>query len=61
MSVWGDLDSSYHIYLPGEEGGGGGGGGCRGQAYYVSSQKKLLKVKYGFEGSVFIADLGCVS
>ena len=27
MSVWGDLNSSYHIYLPGEAGGGGGGGG----------------------------------
>ena len=26
MSVWGDLNSSYHIYLPGEEGGGVGGG-----------------------------------
>ena len=26
MSVWGDLNSSYHIYLPGEEGGVSGAG-----------------------------------
>ena len=33
--------------MPG--GGGGGGGG----AYYHSCQKRLCKMKYGFEGLIF--------
>ena len=35
MSDWGDLKSSCHGYLPGG-------------AYYVSCQKRLLNIKYGF-------------
>ena len=49
MSAWGDLKSSCHVYLP----WGGGGGG----AYYVSCQKKILKIRYGLEGSILNVDL----
>ena len=38
MIAWGFLNS--HRYFPGE-------------AYYVSCQKRLCKMKYGFEGSIF--------
>ena len=48
MSAWVDLKSSCHGYLP--RGGGGG-------AYYVSSQKWLLKIN-GFEGSISNVNLG---
>ena len=49
MSAWGDLKSSCHVYLP----WGGRGGG----AYYVSCQKKILKIRYGLEGSISNVDL----
>ena len=45
MSARGVLKSPCHRYLP----GGGGGGG----AYYVPCQKRLCKMKYGFDGSIF--------
>ena len=44
MSVWGDLKSSCHRYLP--------------DIYYVPFQKRLGKIKYGFEGSISNVDLG---
>ena len=39
MSAWGILKSLYHRYLPEVKGG---------EAYYVSYQKRLSKMKYGF-------------
>ena len=45
MNCWGDFKSSFHRYLSGE-------------AYYVSCQKRLSKIKYDFEGSVSDVDLG---
>ena len=45
MSAWGYLTGSCN-------------GICLGEAYYVSCQKRLLKIKYGFEGSISNVDLG---
>ena len=41
MSGGGVLTSPCHRYMPG------------GGAYYVSCQKRLYKMKYRFEGSIF--------
>ena len=45
MRAWGDLNSSFQRYLP------------RG-AYCVSCQKRLYKIKYGFENSISNIYLG---
>ena len=57
MSAWGDLKSSCHVYLPWGGGRGQGRGQGRGGAYYVSCQKKILKIRYGLEGSISNVDL----
>ena len=44
ISAWGVLKSPCHTCLPE-------------RAYYVPCQKKLLKIKYGFEGSTFMKKL----
>ena len=45
MSAWGDLKSSWHIYLPG------------GITMFLV-KRRLLTIKYGFEGSISNVDLG---
>ena len=45
MSAWGDLNSSCHWNLPGEL-----------TMYLV--KKRILEIKYGFEGSISNVDLG---
>ena len=46
MSAWGDIKYSCHRYLP-----GGGGLLC-------SCQKRLCKIKCGFDSSISNVDLG---
>ena len=49
ISAWGVFKSPCHRYLP--KGGGGGG------AHYVSCQKRLRKIEFVFEGSIFKCQL----
>ena len=49
MSVWGDLNSSYHIYLPGEE----GRGGVSGAGLLCFLSKKTFKSKIWLWGLSF--------
>ena len=48
ISAWGVFKSPSHRYLS-----GGGGGG----AHYVSCQKRLRKIEFVFEGSIFKCQL----
>ena len=45
MSAWGDFKSSCHGYLPG-------------WVTMFLAKDRLLKIKYGFEGSISNVDLG---
>ena len=45
MTSWRDLKSFCHEYL-------------HGKTYYISCQKRLLKIRHSFEGSILDVDLG---